>query len=71
MSMSNSLRYELNTGGSKRFKEARLRQQERIEVRININKTKAKIGGGLCPFTGAINDLYLYTVDININKVYN
>lgn len=39
MSMSNSLRYELNTGGSKRFKEARLRQQERIEVRI---KTKVK-----------------------------
>lgn len=32
MSMSNSLRYELNTGGSKRFKEARLRQQERIET---------------------------------------
>ncbi|VDI47183.1 Hypothetical predicted protein [Mytilus galloprovincialis] len=31
MSMSTSLRYELNTGGSKAFKESRLRQQERIQ----------------------------------------
>jgi hypothetical protein len=44
MSMSNSLRYELNTGGSKRFKEARLRQQERIEVRINIKKQRQNRG---------------------------
>ncbi|XP_063435357.1 cilia- and flagella-associated protein 141-like [Mytilus trossulus] len=32
MSMSTSLRYELNTGGSKAFKESRLRQQERIQT---------------------------------------
>lgn len=32
MSLATSLRFELNTGGSKSFKEARLRQQERIQT---------------------------------------
>lgn len=32
MSLSTSLRYEINTGGTQAFKEARLRQQERIQT---------------------------------------